>query len=143
MDLAADLASRPDLRRLKRLFLDLGDGPARVAHENDEHGLLFINKTGRDAGIRVEAGVIAGPRAGLSWVSGEIPAGLVVEQDTEVRGQHLRMGLVAGLRAGFRHVHVALELGGDWHHVSGRLGGASVAFDQLSLTPAGGLVLSF
>ena len=30
------------------------------AHENDEHGLLFINKTGRDAGIRVEAGVIAG-----------------------------------------------------------------------------------
>lgn len=84
-----------------------------------------------------------GPRAGLSWVSGEIPAGLVVEQDTEVRGQHLRVGLVAGLRAGFRHVHVALELGGDWHHVSGRLGGASVAFDQLSLTPAGGLVLSF
>ncbi|TDN91223.1 beta-lactamase class A [Microbacterium sp. BK668] len=37
------------------------------AHENDEHGLLFINKTGRDAGIRVEAGVIAGPRAGLSY----------------------------------------------------------------------------
>jgi enoyl-CoA hydratase/carnithine racemase len=36
LDLAADLASRPDLRRLKRLFLDLGDGPARVAHENDE-----------------------------------------------------------------------------------------------------------
>ena len=37
------------------------------AHENDEHGLLFINKTGRDAGIRVEAGVIAGPRAGVSY----------------------------------------------------------------------------
>ena len=34
------------------------------SHENDEHGLLFINKTGRDAGIRVEAGVLAGPRAG-------------------------------------------------------------------------------
>ena len=34
--LAGELASRPDLRRLKRLFLDLGDGPARVAHENDE-----------------------------------------------------------------------------------------------------------
>lgn len=37
------------------------------AHENDEHGLLFINKTGRDAGIRVEAGVLAGPRAGVSY----------------------------------------------------------------------------
>ncbi|HEX5857231.1 MAG TPA: serine hydrolase [Microbacterium sp.] len=37
------------------------------SHENDEHGLLFINKTGRDAGIRVEAGVLAGPRAGISY----------------------------------------------------------------------------
>ncbi len=37
------------------------------AHENDEHGLLFINKTGRDAGVRAEAGVLAGPRAGLSY----------------------------------------------------------------------------
>jgi enoyl-CoA hydratase len=36
LSLAAELASRPDLRRLKRLFLDLGDGPARVAHENEE-----------------------------------------------------------------------------------------------------------
>lgn len=37
------------------------------AHENDDHGLLFINKTGRDAGIRVEAGVLAGPRAGVAY----------------------------------------------------------------------------
>ena len=37
------------------------------SHENDEHGLLFINKTGRDNGIRVEAGVLAGPRAGVSY----------------------------------------------------------------------------
>lgn len=37
------------------------------AHENDAHGLLFINKTGRDTGIRVEAGVLAGPRAGVSY----------------------------------------------------------------------------
>ncbi|MET0734220.1 MAG: serine hydrolase [Microbacterium sp.] len=37
------------------------------SHENDEHGLLFINKTGRDTGIRVEAGVLAGPRAGISY----------------------------------------------------------------------------
>ncbi|MDZ8172945.1 serine hydrolase [Microbacterium xanthum] len=37
------------------------------SHENDEHGLLFINKTGRGAGIRSEAGVLAGPRAGVSY----------------------------------------------------------------------------
>lgn len=37
------------------------------SHEDDEHGLLFINKTGRDAGVRVEAGVLAGPRAGVAY----------------------------------------------------------------------------
>jgi beta-lactamase class A len=37
------------------------------SHENDQHGLLFVNKTGRDAGVRVEAGVLAGPRAGVSY----------------------------------------------------------------------------
>jgi beta-lactamase class A len=37
------------------------------AHESDRHGLLFINKTGRDDGVRVEAGVIAGPRGGLAY----------------------------------------------------------------------------
>lgn len=37
------------------------------AHDHDEHGLLFINKTGRDRGIRAEAGVLAGPRAGVAY----------------------------------------------------------------------------
>jgi len=37
------------------------------AHDSDEHGVLLINKTGRDSGIRVEAGVLAGPRAGISY----------------------------------------------------------------------------
>lgn len=37
------------------------------AHDHDQHGLLFINKTGRDRGIRAEAGVLAGPRAGVSY----------------------------------------------------------------------------
>jgi enoyl-CoA hydratase len=36
LELAAELASRPDLRRLKQLFLTLGDGAARVEHENSE-----------------------------------------------------------------------------------------------------------
>jgi len=37
------------------------------AHDHDQHGLLFINKTGRDRGVRAEAGVLAGPRAGVSY----------------------------------------------------------------------------
>lgn len=37
------------------------------SHDNDEHGLLFVNKTGQGTGIRVEAGVLAGPRAGVSY----------------------------------------------------------------------------
>jgi len=37
------------------------------AHDHDAHGLLFINKTGRDRGVRAEAGVLAGPRAGVGY----------------------------------------------------------------------------
>jgi beta-lactamase class A len=37
------------------------------AHDHDAHGLLFVNKTGRDRGVRAEAGVLAGPRAGVAY----------------------------------------------------------------------------
>lgn len=37
------------------------------AHDHDAHGLLFINKTGQAQGVRAEAGVLAGPRAGVSY----------------------------------------------------------------------------
>ncbi len=37
------------------------------AHENDKHGLLFVNKTGRSEGVRAEAGVLGGPRAGVAY----------------------------------------------------------------------------
>ncbi|WJM16077.1 serine hydrolase [Microbacterium arborescens] len=37
------------------------------AHDDDKHELLFVNKTGRADGIRTEAGVLAGPRAGVSY----------------------------------------------------------------------------
>lgn len=37
-------------------------------HEDDTHGLLFLNRTSYDdTGVRAEAGVIAGPRAGLAY----------------------------------------------------------------------------
>lgn len=37
------------------------------AHDHDAHGLLFVNKTGRDRGVRAEAGVLAGPRSGVAY----------------------------------------------------------------------------
>lgn len=37
------------------------------AHDHDAHGLLFVNKTGRDRGVRAEAGALAGPRAGVAY----------------------------------------------------------------------------
>ena len=37
------------------------------SHDYDDHGLLFINKTGRGRGVRAEAGVLAGPRAGIAY----------------------------------------------------------------------------
>lgn len=44
-----------------------GTGLDPFAHEQDQHDLLFINKTGRDAGVRAEAGVIAGRHAGVAY----------------------------------------------------------------------------
>lgn len=37
------------------------------AHDDDRHQLLFVNKTGRADGVRAEAGVLAGPRAGVAY----------------------------------------------------------------------------
>ncbi|HWT33366.1 MAG TPA: serine hydrolase [Microbacterium sp.] len=37
------------------------------SHVEDAHGMLFLNKTGREAGVRAEAGVLAGPRAGVAY----------------------------------------------------------------------------
>ncbi len=38
-----------------------------LAHADSDGELLLVNKTGRDPGIRAEAGVLAGPRAGVAY----------------------------------------------------------------------------
>ncbi|WP_440709176.1 serine hydrolase [Herbiconiux sp. YIM B11900] len=38
-----------------------------LAHLGEDHGITLFNKTGTDAGIRSEAGVVQGPRAGVSY----------------------------------------------------------------------------
>lgn len=38
-----------------------------LAHRQSDHGLLLVNKTGTDAGVRSEVGVLRGPRAGVVY----------------------------------------------------------------------------
>ena len=38
-----------------------------LAHRGADHGILLVNKTGTDAGVRSEVGVLRGPRAGVAY----------------------------------------------------------------------------
>jgi len=38
-----------------------------LAHRGADHGILLINKTGTDVGVRSEVGVLRGPRAGIVY----------------------------------------------------------------------------
>lgn len=55
-----------------------------LAHREAAHGVLVVNKTGTDAGVRAEVGVLRGPRAGvayavaLSFADTQLSARLVV-----------------------------------------------------------------
>lgn len=87
-----------------------------------------------------------GPRFGFELVDGQVgvpsaaPGGQVL---TDASGQHLQLGFVLGVRAGFRHVHVALEVGATYHRAWGELGGQHVNIEQASVAPGGGLLFTF
>ncbi len=38
-----------------------------LSHRGADHGILLVNKTGTDVGVRAEAGVLRGPRAAVSY----------------------------------------------------------------------------
>jgi beta-lactamase class A len=38
-----------------------------LSHRGSDHGVLLVNKTGSDAGVRSEAGVLRGPRSAVSY----------------------------------------------------------------------------
>ncbi len=38
-----------------------------LAHTRSDHGLALFNITGSEAGVRAEAGVLRGPRAGVAY----------------------------------------------------------------------------
>lgn len=91
--------------------------------------------------------VWVGPRSGLEWIAGDLaldPAGgATVAPPLHVDARHVWVGGVVGMRAGFRHVHAALEVEVGYHRADGTLGGAPVLLEQVAVTPAGALVFSF
>lgn len=121
-----------------------GDDETRLYGGGIDVPLLF--------GVRTRSDFYAlwiGPRAGFSIMGGSVRAVDVVapgEEEADARefdARHFHVGLVAGVRAGFRHLHVAVELDGAYHYAEGTLGDQSASIDQVTLTPAGALVLSF
>jgi beta-lactamase class A len=40
-----------------------------LSHRGTDHGVLLVNKTGTDTGVRSEAGVLRGPRAAVSYAA--------------------------------------------------------------------------
>jgi hypothetical protein len=90
-----------------------------------------------------------GPRGGFEFLSGRLQLGKDTTASVfDVQARHYYGMLVAGLRVGFRHVHVAIELDAGYHRVDGSFKTSSGAessthVQQISLTPAGALEVSF
>jgi beta-lactamase class A len=59
------------------------------SHRHAEHGILLVNKTGTDAGVRSEVGVLRGPNAGVTY------AVSTYFDDSEL---HDRLAVIDGMR---------------------------------------------
>jgi hypothetical protein len=121
-------------------------------------------------GVRNSTDVYAfwfGPRGGFEILRGDVQ--LDPTSIFDVQATHFYAGLTAGARVGFRHVHLALELNASYHSASGAFtlaalcsnSGApnsatstctpvapappptSTSVQQLSLTPAGAIEITF
>jgi hypothetical protein len=91
-----------------------------------------------------------GPRGGFDLLAGGLELGDATTT-SDVHARHFYGGLVAGVRVGFRHVHLALELDAAYHHVDGTFQptltpaapSTSATLQQISLAPAGALEVTF
>lgn len=91
-----------------------------------------------------------GPRAGFEIFSGNILESeltLTGRDDTYVpfSGKQIYVGGLIGAKIGFRMIHAALELDIDYHFADGTFGEDEETFgvEQLSVTPAGAIILTF
>jgi hypothetical protein len=113
-------------------------------------------------GIRSSSDIVSfwfGPRGGFEILTGQVQLSDFAGNTPlfDVDGKHFYAGLVAGIRVGFRHVHLALELDGAYHAADGSFRPTSPAagvgttpapsssssVQQLALTPAGALEVTF
>lgn len=60
-----------------------------LSHRQPDHGVLLVNATGVDVGVRAEVGVLRGPRAGVSY------AVITQFDDTNL---HYRLAVLEGMR---------------------------------------------
>ena len=103
-------------------------------------------------GLRTRSDVYAlwgGLRGGFGVMGGSVISSAAPEPGEPAPGfvdldaRHFQVGALLGMRAGFRHLHVAIELDAAYHHVDGTFGEQSLSIDQFTLTPGGALVLTF
>jgi len=96
-----------------------------------------------------------GPRGGFDILEG----GVQLDENSlplQVSARHYYGALVAGIRVGFRHVHLALEIDAAYHHADGTFQASTVPgmpvtpaaptssdVQQFSVTPAGSLEVTF
>ena len=89
-----------------------------------------------------------GPRVGFELLGGRVlgnqfSEGGSADKFSELSGQHVYMGGLLGMRVGFRHFHVAVELDGSYHIAHGTFGDVEATARDVSLTPSGALILTF
>jgi hypothetical protein len=159
--LRIDLRHAFTLGKGAALSVGLG-GTAVIARRPGEDNANGVYGGGGDLpvliGLRSTGDVYAfwfGPRAGFELLGG----GVQLDQNSpvlEVAGRHFYGGLTAGMRVGFRHVHLALEINAAYNRADGTFQTAPVAgtatmagtptstsVQQISLTPAGALEITF
>lgn len=143
---------------LGRAALSIGLGASAIMARRPGEGNDVSGVFGGGADVPLLIGVKSasdiyavwfGPRGGFEIMGGRLQVG----KDTaasffDVQARHYYGMLVAGLRVGFRHVHVAIELDAGYHRVDGTFkkdkgAESSTSVQQLSLTPAGALEVSF
>jgi hypothetical protein len=135
--------------------LSVGLGGSVIAAERPGQDLAGSSVFGGGVDIPVLFGVHSksdlyafwiGPRGGFEALSGQVavtPGQTDVLLLSDVKARHLFGGFVVGVRGGFRHVHVAIEVDGAYHRADGSILGASTGVGLFAVAPSGALILSF
>ena len=135
--------------------LSVGVGGSMIAAERPGRDIAGSSVFGGGVDIPVLFGVHSkndlyafwiGPRAGFEAMSGQVAVSqgqtdtLVL---TDVSARHFFSGFVVGVRGGFRHIHVAIEVDGAYHRADGSILGTSTGVGLFALAPSGALLMSF